>query len=130
MNRRIFLKLLGSSLMLPSAALFGRIEKDSSVRKGMVVITVELTDITPYEQFKVDTGYRQTGWQNFFPTTWGRMANSDAYYCGDDKNITITFSDGDSIVVSPFMHWNDDFQEFDTINIVKDRDTIAGDFKG
>ena len=125
MNRRNFLKLFGVVLSVPSV-VNAAVSRTAEPRKGMVVITVELDNDSPTEQFKIDTGYHESKWQDFYPTTWGRLANSDAYYCGEDKEITIEFSNGSSLTLEP-TDWNEYTGEFDSIQVVKDRDIIEVD---
>jgi hypothetical protein len=129
MNRRNFLKLFGLLLATPAVANAASKEV-TEPRKGMVVITVELEKDSPYEQFKVDTGVgiyaSDKEWKDLYPTTWGRLACSDAYYCSEDKEITISFSNGSSLTLEP-TDWNDDMGEFDSIQIVKNRDIIEVD---
>jgi len=121
MNRRSFLKLFGL-LAVPSSVLaLPKVEP----RKGMIVITVELSKQSPYEKVKVDTGYHNSEWMNFCPTTWNNLASSNAFFCGVDKEITISFSNGSSVSFEiGEEEWNEDFNEFESIRIVKNKDMI------
>ena len=115
MNRRNFLKLFGlfavpsTVLALPAPA--------PKPQMGMIVITADLLPLVPYERYKVETGYNfDTDWIDFCPTETG-LSSSNAFYCGDDKEITISFNDGQSISFEP--EWDAELGEFTGIHIGK-----------
>jgi len=120
MNRRNFLKLFGL-LAVPSSVLALPAPKP---QMGMIIITADLLPLAPYEQYKVDTGYNHdTEWIDFCPTTWVNLSSSNAFYCGDDKEITISFSGGHTISLAP-PEWNKEIGEFNGIHIIKYTDGI------
>ena len=113
MNRRNFLKLFGL-LAVPSSVLALPAPKP---QMGMIIITADLLPLAAYEQYKVDTGYNHdTEWIDFCPTETG-LSSSNAFYCGDDKEITISFNDEQSISFDP--EWDAELGEFVGIHIHK-----------
>lgn len=121
MNRRSFLKLFGLLAVPNSVLALPKVEP----RKGMIVITVELSKQSPSEKVKVNTGYCESEWMDFCPTTWGNLATSDAWYCGVDKEITVSFSNGSSVSFEIGEDdWDEDFNEFKPIRVIKNKDMI------
>ncbi len=117
MNRRNFLKLFGL-MVVPSAVL--ALPSQEPI-KGGIIITSELSCLADDVQYRVDTGYAESEWIDFCSTTWDNLSSCNNFYCSEDREIVITYSDGKSISFEP--EWNVGLGEFNEIHIVR---TING----